>query len=151
MRLRAACMALGAGLLWRAAPVRAGQALPPLSDWQADSALAAGKGRPLVLFFTLPGCRFCEHIRRHYMPALERRGEVVREVVIDSDAIVTGYAAATHRELARKMGVAVAPVVLLVDQRGQPLADPVVGGDVAGLYGGYLDNAFEEARRRLSR
>jgi thioredoxin-related protein len=139
-------------LLCIAGTAIAAQALPLLSNWQADSALASGKGRPLVLFFSLPGCRFCAQVRQNYMLALERRGEVVREVVIDSDHPVTGLAgAATHRAVARKMGASVAPVVILVDARGQPLADPIVGGDVAGLYGGYLDNAFDEAQRRLAK
>jgi thioredoxin-related protein len=152
VKRRAACIAIAAGLPGLAIPVHAAQELALLASFQADAALAAGKGRPLVLFFSLPGCRYCDQLRRHYLLALARRGEVVREVVIDSDAPVAGLpGAATHRALARKMAVAFAPVVLLVDAHGQALADPIVGGDVAGLYGGYLDNAFDEAQRRLSR
>ena len=46
--------------------------------------------------------------------------------------------------------VGVAVIVLFVDARGKLLAEPIVGGDVSGLYGGYLDNAFSEARKKLS-
>jgi hypothetical protein len=123
-----------------------------LADWQADSALAARARRPVILFFTLPGCRFCEDVRRRYMVPLVRDGEIVREVVLDSVRPVTGLAgAATHQAVARQLGVRFAPVVLLVDARGKPLAEPVVGGDVAGLYGGYLDNALDQARQALAR
>jgi thioredoxin-related protein len=122
-----------------------------LADWQADSALAARDRKPLVLFFSLPGCRFCEHVRQNYMLALARRGELVREVVLDGVEPVKGFAGGvTHRELAHSMGVTFAPLVLLLDARGNRLAEPIVGGDVAGMYGGYLDNAFEEAARRLA-
>jgi hypothetical protein len=123
-----------------------------LANWQADSALAERARRPLILFFTLPGCRFCEDVRRRYMAPLVRDGDIVREVVLDSARPVTGFAgAATHQAVASQLGVRFAPVVLLVDARGKPLAEPVVGGDVAGLYGGYLDNAFDQARQALGR
>lgn len=129
----------------------ASDAPQPLANWQADSAAAARANRPLILFFTLPGCRWCDGVRQHYMLPLVRDGELVREVVIDSDRPVTGFAgAATQRAVARKLGATVAPVVLLVDARGRPLADAIVGGDVAGLYGGYLENALAAARRALA-
>jgi hypothetical protein len=131
--------------------VQAAPALQMLSRWQADGRAAAEQQRPVVLFFSLPGCRFCEQVRRNYMPALVQRGELVREVVIDSQLPVSGFpGAATHQAFARKAGVKVAPVVILTDACGRPLADPIVGGDVAGLYGGYLDNAFEAAHRELA-
>lgn len=130
---------------------QAAPALQMLQRWQADGKLAAEQNEPVVLFFTLPGCRFCEQIRQNYMPGLVERGDIVREIVIDSQRPVTGVAgAATHQAFARKAGVKVAPVVILADACGRPLAEPIIGGDVAGLYGGLLDKAFDEARRKLA-
>lgn len=146
MRRRAACLALAllacAGA-W-ASPV------PPLASWAADSGAAARANKPVLLFFTLPGCRFCEQVRQNYMQGLVKQGVMVREVSITSNHPVTGMpGAATGRAVARRFKVKVAPTVLLVDARARVLAEPIVGGDVAGLYGGYLDNAFEEAQRQL--
>jgi hypothetical protein len=145
--------AVGCALLvmLAAAPAFGAQALAGLANWHADSCGAASGNRPLVLFFTLPGCRFCNDVRQRYMLPLARDGMLVREVVIDSDRPVTGFpGAATQRAVASKMGVKIAPAVLLVDASGHPLADPIVGGDVAGLYGGSLDNALALAARRLA-
>lgn len=137
--------------LLAAAPVCGAQPLATLANWQADSCLAARDNRPLVLFFTLPGCRFCDDVRQRYMLPLAREGELVREVVIDSNRPVTGFpGAATQRAVAGKMGAKFAPIVLLVDRHGKPLADPIVGGDVAGLYGGLLDNGLAAARTQLA-
>jgi thioredoxin-related protein len=142
---------LCAATLLAACGAQAAPALQMLSRWQADGKLAAEQNKPLVLFFTLPGCRFCEQVRQNYMSGLVERGEIVREIVIDSQRPVAGFAgAATHQAFARKAGVKVAPVVILADACGRPLAEPIVGGDVAGLYGGLLDNAFEEAQRKLA-
>lgn len=149
MNWRRACGALlllGAGVAGAAAPIA------PLADWDADSRQAARTRRPLVLFFTLPGCRFCEDVRQRYMLPLVRQGQLVREVVIGSAQPVAGLADAPAQDaVARKFGARVAPLVLLVDGQGRKLADPIVGGDTAGLYGGYLDNAFEQADRELVR
>jgi hypothetical protein len=142
-----ACLAA----LLAACGAQAASQLHMLTSWQSECRRAAEQGKPLVLFFTLPGCRFCEQVRQNYMPGLVERGEIVREVVIDSLQPLTGFpGAATHRALASKAGVKVAPVLILADPCGRPLADPIVGGDVAGLYGGYLDKAFEEARGKLA-
>jgi len=95
--------------------------------------------------------QLCEQVRQNYLSGLVQRGEIVREVVIDSSQPISGFASAgTHRELARFEGVKVAPVVLLADACGKPMADPIVGGDVAGFYSAYLDQAFEQAKRHLS-
>lgn len=142
---------LCAATLLAACGVQAAPGPQMLSRWQADGQLAAEQNKPVVLFFTLPGCRFCEQVRQSYMPGLVERGDIVREIVIDSQLPVSGYpGAATHKAFARKAGVKVAPVVILADACGRPLAEPIIGGDVAGLYGGLLDNAFEEARRKLA-
>lgn len=153
MRSHAACAGLATVLVAvvAAAPAAAADTPGLLANWQQDSALAASARHPLILFFTLPGCRFCEDVRRRYMAPLVRDGEIVREVVLDSARPVTGFAgAATHQAVASKFGVRFAPVVLVVDARGKPLAEPVVGGDVAGLYGGYLDKALDQARQALA-
>ncbi|GAB3470638.1 hypothetical protein GCM10027321_41320 [Massilia terrae] len=144
MNRRLACLSL----LLVSAAAAAAPVVPPLTDWQADSGEAARSQRPLVLFFTLPGCRFCEDVRQRYMLSMVREGKLVREVVLGSAAPVAGLdGASTQEAVVRKFGVRAAPTVLLVDAQGRALADPIVGGDVAGMYGAYLDHAFERAER----
>lgn len=146
---RLACAAL---LVLACGAASATPVVTPLSNWQADSRDAARTQRPLVLFFTLPGCRFCDDVRQRYMLPLVREGKLVREVVLGSVAPVAGLAEAPdHEAVVRKYGVRAAPTVLLVDAQGRPLAEPIVGGDVAGMYGAYLDNAFEQAGRERAR
>lgn len=149
MNRRRACASL---LVLACALASATPVVPPLADWQADSREAARSQRPLLLFFTLPGCRFCEDLRQRYMLSLVRQGQLVREVVLGSTAPVDGLAGApTQDAVVHKFGVRAAPTVLLVDAQGRALAEPIVGGDVAGMYGAYLDNAFERAGRELAR
>lgn len=96
-------------------------------------------------------------IRQNYLSPLTRMDDarhraVVRELDITSTGSVKGFdgSSATQHAVARQYGIRVAPTVLFVDARGKLLAEPIVGGDVSGLYGGYLDNRLSEAAKRLA-
>jgi hypothetical protein len=52
--------------------------------------------------------------------------------------------------LAARYGLRVAPAVVMLDREGRLLAPPLLGGDVAGMYGAYLDRTLDEARAKLA-
>jgi hypothetical protein len=152
MRLALFCCSLLA-----VGPAAAAATLPAPADLALEGAGARGEGKPLILFFSFPGCQFCHVVRQNYLSPLLRTGKVgqrpvIRELDITSTQKVGGFdgAPGTQQAIARQYGIRVAPTVLFVDAHGKLLAEPIVGGDVSGLYGGYLDNAFSEAQKRLS-
>lgn len=131
--------------------------LPAPSDLGMDAAQANMRGVPVVILFSLPGCAYCEVVRQNYLGPLlrelpEQRRPVIREVQISSAASFAGFRReqTTHRALAQRYGVRFAPTVVLLDGAGNLLTSPIVGGDTTGLYGGYLDNAFGEAARKIA-
>jgi hypothetical protein len=133
-------------------------ALPPMADLHADGQQAQREGKPLVLFFSLPGCAYCEVVRRNYLAPLLRDAAVdkrplIREAELAGEQAIIGIdgALTTPKAVAARYHVRVAPSVVLVDGEGRLLAAPLVGGDTSGMYGAYLDNAFEEAQRKVSR
>ena len=135
----------------------AGAALPAPVDLQRDAVQAQQEGKPVVILFSLPGCSFCEVVRRNDLtpllrdlPAKER--PIIREVEIDGAQTFVGFKGeiVSHRTLARMLNVRFAPTVVFLDSSGHPLTEPIVGGDVAGLYGGYLDKAFSESTKKLA-
>lgn len=151
MRLALFCCSL------LAAGPAAAATLPAPADLALEGAAAQREGKPLILFFSFPGCQFCHVVRQNYLSPLLRTGELrqrpaIRELDMTSTQKVGGFdgAPGTQQAIARQYGIRVAPTVLFVDARGKLLAEPIVGGDVSGLYGGYLDNAFSEARKKLS-
>ncbi len=154
MRLSVLCCILLAASVVAAQPVTA---LPAPTDLKRDGVEAEGDGKPLILFFSFPGCQFCHVVRQNYLSPLlrtedARRRPIIRELDITSTVSVKGFdgSPATHHALARQYGVRVAPTVLFVDASGKLLAQPIIGGDVSGMYGGYLDNGFSEARKKMS-
>lgn len=132
-------------------------ALPAPVDLSMDGTQAELRGKPIVILFSLPGCSFCDVVRQNYLAPLvrdmpEQQRPIIREVRITETSTFSGFnrEPVSHRGLARRYGVRFAPTVLLVDRAGKLLTPPIIGGDVAGLYGGFLDNAFAEASRKLA-
>lgn len=137
--------ALAALLLWVALPAAAGRGGGPLpSDLHEPD--ARRDGLLYVVLFSLPDCPYCVAVRQAYLPALPEdprfRARVrLREVRIGDPQRLVGFdgVVTSHAEVARRYGVRFAPTVLFLDAAGVPRAEPLLGGDSVGLYGGYLE------------
>ena len=147
-----ACAVLAGAV--RAEPARA--TLPAAGDLARDGRTALRRGVPLVILFSLPGCAYCEVVRRHYLVPLANEGAagerpLVRETDLSSTAPLRGFdgEAASGSALGKRYGIRVAPSVLVLDGRGRQLAPVLEGGDVAGMYGAYLADMLAAARRAL--
>jgi thioredoxin-related protein len=145
---------LAAALAAGAAPQAA---LALATDLQADGRLSRRRRVPIVILFSLPGCPYCEIVRRsHLAPMLrdprEAARAIIRQVDIDSDQSVVGFdgTPTTHEAIARAHGVRSVPVVAFWDGAGRPLADPLKGMLLADFYAAYLESALESARSRLA-
>ncbi|OIJ43510.1 hypothetical protein [Massilia timonae] len=132
-------------------------ALPAADDLAADGRDAARRRVPVVILFSLPECSYCETVRRNYLLPLAREGEpgrrpIVREAGLASTIPLQDFdgKASSGKALAARYGIRVAPSVAVVDGRGKLLAPVLEGGDVAGMYGAYLDEALAGARRALA-
>lgn len=129
--------------------------LVPIDDLRQLAPAIERQGRPLLLFFTTPGCPYCREVRRNYlMPRAAQAdggGVVIREVNILGDRTFAGPDGVrlTERALAARFDVAAVPVVLLVDAQLRPLAEPLPGLNAA-FYESYLQNRIEAATARLT-
>lgn len=134
----------------------ASPALPPMADLRADAVRARAEGKPVVLLFSLPDCKYCAEVRQNYLLPLVRDAEpakrpLIREALMTGEQSITGFDGkpTTPRQLAEHYHVRVSPTLLFVDSEGHPLVAPLVGGDTSGMYGAYLDNALAEAQGKL--
>jgi thioredoxin-related protein len=131
--------------------------LPAPHNLQQEAAQAHSERKAFLLMFSVPGCSYCRVVRRNYLMPLLRDAApadrpVIREVQITSRESLTGFDGkpTTQSALATHYGVQVAPTVIVVNARGELLADPIVGGDNNGFYSAYLDRALEAAARQFS-
>lgn len=129
--------------------------LPAIDDLRRLVAQVRSERRPLLLFFTTPGCPYCRAVRRGYLaPRLaepDGGGVIIREVSLLKSTAYPGLDGRpmTDRELAARFGVNAVPVVQLVDDALRPLADPLVGLN-ADFYETYLQRAIDQALAALA-
>jgi hypothetical protein len=132
--------------------------LPVPTDLRIEAAQIRQRHEPLIVMFSLPGCPYCKVIRRNYLFPLIRDAApgakpLVREVDITSDRPLKDFSGAvvTQKAFAARYHARVSPTVILLDDAGHPLTEPLVGGDTAGFYGAYLDNAMAAAQKALDK
>jgi thioredoxin-related protein len=137
----------------------------PLLAWGRDSALPvprslqqsarslAARGQPLVLLVSLPGCPFCELVRRSYlMPLVEEAGLQAMQIDVTDDRteLLDFQGRATRQSAqARAWKATFTPTVLFFGPTGEEVAERLVGIAVPDFYGAYLDQRLETARRKI--
>ena len=132
----------------------ANAAQPAIAGDLARESQDAGR-RPLLLFFTLAGCPFCERARREYLRPLAVGADwqlraMLREVPVE--AALKGFDGRrlSGRELARNYAVTVYPTIVFVDATGKPVAPPLAGFAVPDFYGAMLEERLDIARSRMA-
>jgi thioredoxin-related protein len=128
-------------------------ALPVPASLQAAAKAATDQREPLVLLVSLPGCPYCELVRRSYLLPMRAEGLHAWQIdVTDKRTPVRDFtgAPATGAQLARRWNATFTPTVLFFDARGQELAARLLGIAVPEFYGFYLQEAVATARKKLS-
>lgn len=144
----AAGLALGLGL---AGLAQAETYLPPARDLQSTAAQAATRHQPVVVMFSLPGCTYCERLRKSTYQWLVKDGYVVRQVEMDSSDRLLGFDGkpTTGKALARHYGVKLAPTVLFLGPGGREVAERLEGAGQPDFYGAFVDRALKQAELAL--
>jgi len=153
MKRRAALLALGA--LAAGGAVRAASsptAIALARDFVDDGRRARLARVPIVVLYSLPGCPYCEEIRRsHLAPMLREPGAaakvIIRQVDVNGGQSLVGFSgeATTHAGFAATRGVKMAPVVHFLSPVGESTAPPLVGMLLPDFYAAYFDASFEAA------
>lgn len=131
--------------------------IPLATDFQADGRLSRERREPIVVLFSLPGCPYCEIVRRSHLAPMLRDPRsagraIIRQVDVGVEEPVAGFGGerTTHAAIARAHGVRFAPVVAFWDGEGRVLADPLKGMLLPDFYGAYLEGAIASARAKLA-
>lgn len=128
--------------------------LPLAVDLRADAAEARRIGVPILVFYSLKGCPYCEVIRAsHLLPMHGERTRrvLIRQINLQDNATLIDFngQATTHREYSQARKISFAPVVTLVDGEGRALAEPLKGAMLPDFYGAHLDDAITQATAAL--
>ncbi len=114
---------------------------------------AATKDEPLVIPVSLPGCPFCELVRRSYfLPAHRDAGLHAWQLdITDGTTPLAGFdgTASTAAAQIRVWNTTSTPTVLFLGPQGQALAERLVGIAVPDFYGAYLEERLSTARKAV--
>ena len=137
------------------APVDARQtSLPLAADLAGDGRMAGEQNIPVLVLFSLPGCPYCEAVRRSFLrPLLIEAAPraLVRQVDIDSSLVLTDFQGQnlSHQDFAAREGIALTPVVGFYGPAGEQVATRLVGAMLPDFYGSYLDEALSKAAAQI--
>ena len=145
--------ALAGSLAWPLQAQARDTALPVPASLPEAARLAAGQGEPLVLLVSLPGCPYCELVRRNYLlPGRKDGGLQAWQLnITDTSTPLIGFdgKATSAAAQTRAWKATFTPTVLFLGPQGQMLAEPLVGAAIPDFYGAYLDERLAQARRAL--
>lgn len=127
-------------------------ALPVPTSLPRAATLAIGKGEPLVLLVSLPGCPYCEMVRRSYLLPMRLEGLPAWQInTTDATSPLEGFNGqrSSGAEFTRERGIRITPTVLFLDASGRELAPPLEGFTGPDFYGAYLNEALANARKTV--
>ncbi len=143
-----------AGTAWaqQDAPKRGETALPTPASLHSAGAQAQSQCAPLVLLVSLPGCPWCELLRRNYLAPMRQEGlHAVQIMVNDRSRPVANFQGrpSTGADIAAAYQAKITPSVLFLNSQGFEIAPRMQGVASADLLGAQLDAALQTARQKL--
>ncbi|TAG81821.1 MAG: hypothetical protein EAZ24_01235 [Burkholderiales bacterium] len=126
--------------------------LPVAADLKADGEKARADGKPILLFFNLSGCHFCQFSLRAavvpmYRDPAFREAVIFRQITIDDGKTLIGFdgkRVSTH-DFASQYKAMFTPTVMMVDGAGKQLGDSIVGVASIDFYSGYVETLAKAA------
>ncbi len=128
------------------------------SDLEGEGRKAEQICVPLLLEFAADDCEYCTLLEQEVLnPTLLNRDYdrrvLMRKLLIDRTRKLRDFTGQLVEpgELAERYRVFVTPTLLFLDSEGRELAERMVGVMTLEFYGGYLDQALDEARAKLGK
>jgi thioredoxin-related protein len=106
----------------------------------------------LVLMVSLPGCPWCELLRRNYLTPLRSEGLAAFEFMIGERSLrLTDFQgqSTTPAAWSEAMKIKITPTVLFFNAQGQEVAPRIEGVASADFIGGVLEERLLTAKEHL--
>ena len=130
----------------------------PAGSFSADSLIVRERKIPILVFYSRPGCSWCEMVRSNYLiplandPAYAGR-VLIREVALgrEPDMLLTDFhgRTTTHNAFGKTRGIRLTPTLDFLNGQGMNLSEPIVGMRLPDFYGAQIERAIEEGITKL--
>ena len=126
--------------------------LPFPADLALAARLANAAGQPLVLMVSLPGCPWCELLRRNYLGPMRGEGVAAYEFMVNERSRTLQNFQAQRimpAALSSDLKITITPTLLFLGRDGQEIASRIEGVASADFIGALLNERLSIARERL--
>ena len=140
--------------LFSASSLVSGETLQTVGqDWVKTSQLAKQSNLPILILFTADTCAYCERLKRDVLTPMfpqdmQHKRALVREVDINSGGKMTDFNGERirSRQFKDRYRIFATPTLLILDQDGKPLAEPIVGYNSRKEYRALLESQLQDFR-----
>ncbi len=140
------------GLMMLTARAGAAPPVPLLNDLQAAAREADEREIPILLSFSAHYCGYCDLLEEEFLQPMLISGDyedkvLIGKILIDDEQRIRDFTGVSTSgpELADRYRIDLTPTLVLLDGRGDELTHRLVGLTTLDFFGGYLDNAIDEA------
>ena len=155
-RLATALCALMIAVLVASAPAQAAAnarvQVETLTNLKADASLAQRQRTPILIAFFASYCEWCERVEQEFLRPMLLSGEygdkvIIRKLETDSYGHITGLDGKLVQpgQFSHQYDAYFTPTLVFIDHHGKELAERMIGLTTPEMYGGYLDNAIDQA------
>lgn len=110
------------------------------------------QNQPIVLLASLPGCPYCELVRRSYLiPYKTEYGLLSWQLDTTDHGVLMDFAGqkTSPATWLKAMRIKITPTVLFMNAQGDEVVPRLEGVAVPDFYGAYLDSRLISARQKL--
>jgi thioredoxin-related protein len=125
-------------------------------DLVSDARLSRNQHKPILLFFSMQGCSWCEYVEEEHLKPMLRNADyrkkvIIRKVMTDDYSSVIDFNGTpiSVSQLSLRYNASFTPTVIFLDHNGQQLAPRILGVRNTEMYGGDLDEGIELSCQRL--
>ena len=128
------------------------------TDLQVAGKEAQQRQLPILIMFSRQGCPYCDVVREEFLKPMLRSGDYTNRVILleihsDSYTMLRDFNGQmiSVESLVHRYRASFAPTVVFLDAHGNELVERLIGITTRDFYGGFLDEAIEQALQRMRR
>ena len=126
------------------------------ADLEADSTEARDKQVPVLLFFSMEHCPFCNTVEEDFLKPMLRNSEydskvVIRKIKIDDNHFVKDFNGQSRDpgEFSEEYNVSMVPTLVLVNANGKMISPAIRGIRNTHYYSAELDDAIDGSIHKI--
>jgi thioredoxin-related protein len=126
-----------------------------LTNLQADASMAQRQRTPILIALFASYCEYCQRVEQEFLRPMLLSGEyrdkvIIRKLETDSHSYFTGLDGKPVKagQFSYRYDAYLAPTLIFIDHHGNELTERMIGLTTPEMYGGYLDNAVDQAQSR---